>query len=184
VHAGQTASITVVAPNNLPSISITSPAPSAVFSAPWTGAIGANTSDSDGSVLKVDFFAGATRLGTVSNPPAQLSFTVTNLAAGSYSLKAVATDNRGGTNTSTVVPVSVLTPGPIQLSSPVWTSPGTFQFSYTATPGLRYIVQRATDLGSWNPLATNAAANAQVSFTDPAAVQPIYFYSVTLAPNP
>ena len=53
-----------------PSVAITSPTNGATFAAPWTGTIHATVSDPDGTVSKVDFFAGATRLGTVTNPPA------------------------------------------------------------------------------------------------------------------
>src|SRR5262249_25832678 len=77
---GMVGTVTVQSAANLPpSVSITSPTNGASFTAPWNGTIDATASDSDGSVAKVDFFAGATVLGTVSNPGSSLSFQVQNL---------------------------------------------------------------------------------------------------------
>jgi plastocyanin len=184
VHAGQTGSVTVQSANVLPSIAITSPTAAAVLAAPWAGPIRASTSDNDGSVLKVDFFANTTLLGTVSNPPPTINFPVNNLGAGAYSLKAVAMDNRGATNTSAAVAISVLTPASIQLSGPAWVGGNSFQFSYSATTGLRYIVQKSNLAGPWVPVATNTAPSSNPTFTDTNAIAPFSFYSVTLAPNP
>lgn len=184
VHPLMTGGITVRAANVPPTVSITSPGTGVTVAAPWSGSIHANASDNDGSVRKVDFFAGQTLLGTVSNPPASIVFSVPSLAAGSYNLKAVATDNGGATNTSALVAISVVTPAPIDITAPVWTSPGAFRFSYSATPGLSYIIQKSSNLSGWISLSTNTAVGAQVSFTDPSAGDPLSFYSVTLAPNP
>ena len=53
----------------------------------------------------MDFFAGATLLGTATDSP--FTFTWTNVVAGTYSLTARATDDQGGTNTSSPVNVTV-----------------------------------------------------------------------------
>jgi regulation of enolase protein 1 (concanavalin A-like superfamily) len=93
-------------PNNLPpTVSITSPANGATFSAPATVTINATASDSDGTVAKVDFYAGNTLLGTDTSTP--YTFTWSNVAAGSYVLTAVATDNLGATTTSSAVSITV-----------------------------------------------------------------------------
>jgi hypothetical protein len=94
-------------PNDAPAVSITSPASGASFTAPATIAIAANASDSDGSVSQVQFFAGSTLLGTDTTSP--YSYSWTNVAAGSYSLTAVARDNQGATRTSAAVTVTVAT---------------------------------------------------------------------------
>jgi plastocyanin len=186
VHSGQTGSILVNAlPTNAPpTISILSPTNGAIFSAPWTGTILATASDSDGTVSRVDFRAGSTLLGTRSNPQPELSWTVTNMAAGSYNLTAIATDNQGGVTTSAPVAISVLAPAPITLSLPRWLTATGFQFSYTATAGLAYVVQRSENLSNWTPIATNRADSSTVTFLDRAATAPATFYSITLAPNP
>jgi hypothetical protein len=98
------ASVVVVA-NALPNVAVTSPAASAQFVAPATISVTANASDSDGSISKVDFFAGATLIGTSTSSP--YAVTWSNVAAGSYSLTARATDNAGGVTTSAAVPITV-----------------------------------------------------------------------------
>jgi len=184
VHLGQTASITVGTPNNPPSVSISSPTNNSIFAAPWSGTIVASSSDSDGTVQRLDFFAGTTLLGRVTNPPSPVSFDVTNLAAGTYSLKGVATDNGGATTSSGLITVVVRAPVPIQITSPVWTPPSTFAFTYSTTAGLHYVVQKGTALDSLVPFATNTPSAPFVHFTDSSATDPGSFYSVILAPNP
>jgi plastocyanin len=109
VHPFMTASVTVQAQtvNVPPTVSINSPANGATFAAPWTGTIQATVGDSDGTVTQVVFMAGSAVLGTVPNPPSNPSIPVTNLAAGNYSLTAVATDNAGAFTTSAAVNIIV-----------------------------------------------------------------------------
>ena len=104
------------APGNvLPTVSITSPANGASFSAPATITIGATAADADGSVSQVDFYRGTTLLGTDFTSP--YSYTWSSVAAGNYSLTAKATDNAGGTQTSTAVSITVTgTAGPTTAS--------------------------------------------------------------------
>ena len=47
-------------PNLLPSVTLTSPAGGATFTAPGTISLTASASDSDGTIAKVDFYAGST----------------------------------------------------------------------------------------------------------------------------
>ena len=88
-----------------PTVSITSPGDNAIIYGPTNIALSANASDSDGAVAKVDYFQGANKLGTAVTAP--YSVTWSNVAVGSYTLTAVATDNNGGTNTSAPVHVTV-----------------------------------------------------------------------------
>jgi hypothetical protein len=100
--------ITVTNPTNVPpSIAIT--APTSGSSVPTgTVALAANASDTDGVVSKVEFFNGATEIGEDNTSP--FTFDWLGVAAGSYTITAVATDNDGGTTTSTPVNVSVVVP--------------------------------------------------------------------------
>jgi regulation of enolase protein 1 (concanavalin A-like superfamily) len=91
--------------NNPPSVSLSSPAGGATYTAPGSISMTAAASDSDGSVAKVDFYNGNTLLASDSTSP--YSFAWTNVAAGSYTLKAVATDNAGVSTTSVAVAVTV-----------------------------------------------------------------------------
>ena len=91
--------------NTPPLVSLNSPATGSVFAAPATMAMSATASDGDGSVAKVDFYAGSARLGSDSTSP--YAFSWSGVPAGSYALKAVATDNAGATATSATVTVTV-----------------------------------------------------------------------------
>jgi hypothetical protein len=92
-----------------PNVSLTSPAPNATFTAPANITITANASDSDGTIAKVEFYKGATLITTLTAAPSTYNWT--NVAAGSYSLTAVATDNSGATRTSAPVAITVTTNG-------------------------------------------------------------------------
>lgn len=91
--------------NQPPSISITSPANNASFTAAATVTINASASDPDGSVSKVDFYNGTTLLGSDASAP--YSYTWTNVSAGSYIITAKVTDNGGAVTTSTFTNILV-----------------------------------------------------------------------------
>ncbi|WP_370088027.1 Ig-like domain-containing protein [Ekhidna sp.] len=67
--------------------------------------ITATASDSDGTIAKVEFFQGATKLGEDASSP--YAFTWENVAAGNYSLTAVATDDKGANTTSSAVDIII-----------------------------------------------------------------------------
>lgn len=184
VHATQLGNVTVQAPNQPPRVGLTVPANNTTFSAPWTGTLQATNSDPDGTVVRVQFFASTNSLGTVTNPPATATLRVTNIAAGTYTLTAKATDNLGAVTTSAVVTVHVVTPAPIVLSSPQRLSPSTFQFNYTTTTNLKYVVERSADLQAFTSLATNTASGSSASFSDTTATGAQEYYRVKLQPNP
>jgi plastocyanin len=183
VHALQQTGTVIVSTNSPPTVAIISPTNGSVFAAPWAGTIQATNSDISGTVSEVAFFAGSALLGTVTNPPSNVRFPVPSLAAGSYLLKAVAVDNHEATNSSVLVRVNVIAPTPIALSSPQWRSPTTFQFTYSANPGLTYIVRRAEVLSDWSNIANKKAAMSSITFIDAHATIPAKFYSVELMPN-
>lgn len=164
-----------------PTISITNPPNDATFSAPASFTLAATTSDSDGTVTNVEFLNGASSLGNVTSSP--YSIPVGSLAAGDYTLSAIATDNNGLSATNSIT-VFVVTPVPIVISGPVFLPPSNFQFSYTANTGLSYIVQTSPDLINWTTISTNVAAGSPVLFDDPNATSNPGFYRVSLLPNP
>jgi hypothetical protein len=94
--------------NSYPAVSITSPASGTVFSAPASIAIAASASDPDGSVARVEFYQGATKLGEDASSP--YAFTWDNVPVGSYVLTARAVDDKGAVSTSTSVSVLVRDP--------------------------------------------------------------------------
>ncbi|HVI49033.1 MAG TPA: Ig-like domain-containing protein [Chitinophaga sp.] len=91
--------------NQPPRVNITSPANNASFTAPASVAIQATATDSDGSIVSVEFFNGSTSLAVVSAPP--YSYTWSNVATGNYVLTAKATDNQGSSTTSAAVNIKV-----------------------------------------------------------------------------
>jgi len=107
VTTSSAVNITVGSTNNPPVVSITSPTSGSSYTAPATITINANATD-DGSVAKVDFYNGTTLLGTDTSSP--YSFTWSNVAVGSYSLTAKATDNTNLVTTSSAVSVTVNNP--------------------------------------------------------------------------
>ena len=100
-------SIAVTA-NSAPTVSLTSPSMGASFFAPAAIALAATATDSDGSVARVDFYQGATLIGTAATAP--YTYTWTSVTPGSYALTARATDNRGAATTSATVNVTVVGP--------------------------------------------------------------------------
>jgi plastocyanin len=182
VH-GFTGSISVTAANVPPSVSITNPAPGTVFSAPAVVTIQASASDTDGILTNVRFLIGSTVLTNETIGP--FAAVASNLAAGGYTLTAIASDDLDATATNSVN-ISVVTPVPLVISSPSRPSGTNFQFSYTANAGLGYIVQRSTNLLStdWITLVTNTAAAGLVNFSDTNAVASPGFYRVGRLPNP
>jgi len=181
VHPFMTGTITVQSANIPPTVALTTPANGSVFAAPASFTLNAKASDSDGSVTNVQFLQGATVLGNSITPP--YSASVSNLSAGSYTFSAVASDN-GGSKATDTISISVVTPGPISLSASEFLPPASFQFSYSATVGLSYVVQRSPDLTQWTALNTNTAASGLVVFTDQSANGSQGFYRVGLLPNP
>jgi len=181
VHTGQNGTITVRTPNTPPTITISGPTDGAVFAAPASFTFAATASDSGGSVTNVQFFRGTTSLANDTTSP--YSFEVSGLAAGNYTLSAVASDN-GGARATNSVSIRVVTPVPIVLSEMQRPSSTQFMFSYTANAGLRYEVYRSGGLSNAIVIRTDTANADHMSVTDNEATNRFYFYHVRLLPNP
>ncbi|HTF81596.1 MAG TPA: Ig-like domain-containing protein, partial [Cytophagales bacterium] len=91
--------------NTPPSVSITAPANNASFTVGAAILITANATDTDGTIAKVEFFQGATKIGEDLTSP--YSFSWTGAAIGTYTLTAKATDNAAATSTSAPVSISI-----------------------------------------------------------------------------
>lgn len=91
--------------NNSPLVSLTAPSNNSSFTSLQTITLTANASDADGTVSKVDFYDGATLIGTDNSAP--YSFAWSGIAAGTHVITAVATDNLGQSATSTAVTITV-----------------------------------------------------------------------------
>ena len=172
--------ITVV---SAPTVTLTNPVSGAVFAAPASLKLKASATVASGTVTNVQFFANSNPLGAVTSAP--FNFATSGLAAGAYSLAAVATA-AGISATSTVVNVTVVNPVSVTLGTISRSSPTEFGFNYAANVGLSYIVQRSTNLlaTNWLTISTNVATANPASFQDPSATNTPGFYRVGLLPNP
>jgi Galactose oxidase-like, Early set domain/Bacterial Ig domain/Glyoxal oxidase N-terminus len=108
-------------PNQPPAVTLTQPPNGATFTAPATVSLAATASDADGTVAKVEFFNGTTKLGEDTTAP--YAFTWTGVGPGTYSLTARATDNLGGTATSSASTITVNAGSSNQLPTASITSP-------------------------------------------------------------
>ena len=88
-----------------PTVTLTAPANGSTYTEGDNIVLNASASDPDGSVVKVEFYNGSTKLGEDSSAP--YSFTLVNAAIGTYNFTAKATDDTGLTNTSASVSATV-----------------------------------------------------------------------------
>jgi len=96
----------VVIVNQPPAIRISSPLKSASFTSPASITIDATANDPDGALIKVEFFQGNIKIGERVSAP--YSFTLKELPAGTYNLKAVATDNLKASSESSILQFTVV----------------------------------------------------------------------------
>lgn len=117
------APVTVVVspPNAAPAVTLDDPPSGATFVAPADILLAASAADSDGSIARVEFYAGATLLG--SDTAAPYAFPWSGVAAGSYSLTARAVDDQGAATVSPAVAITVNDPPPNVPPSVALTSP-------------------------------------------------------------
>lgn len=92
-------------PNLPPSVTITSPLSGSFLQKNDNAVITTETSDSDGTVTKVIYYAGNQQIGSDDTAPFAYSWTPTEV--GEFQLTAVATDDDGAETTSAVVNVTV-----------------------------------------------------------------------------
>lgn len=119
--------------NQAPSVSISSPLNNSNYTEPASINITANANDADGTISKVEFFNGSTKLGERTTSP--YTFSWTGVLAGTYNVTATATDNQGAKSSATVLiivkaPVST---NIIGISGPSCVNSGG-TYSYTVTP--------------------------------------------------
>ncbi len=121
-------------PNQPPTVSLTAPADGATFTEPASVTVSATAGDPDGTVAQVDFYSGATPIGSDTSSP--YSIVWNNVSAGTYSITAIARDDVGAATTSAAHAVTVTAPPGTTLPSG-WTigdvgnpaAPGTGSFS-------------------------------------------------------
>ncbi len=129
-----------------PSVSVTNPLNNAWFVQPTSITLGASASDADGTVTKVEFFAGTTKLGEDLSAPYTCLWNAPSL--GTYLVTAKATDNSG--NTSVSAPVSLTVSN--TFSAKVNFQPALFQApsGYLADTGSVYASRNNGMTYGWN----------------------------------
>jgi hypothetical protein len=104
VGTSASVTVTVVKDTTAPTVSLTAPAAGAIVSGTTT--LSASASDNVG-VTRVDFYDGATLLGSDMTTPFSYAWNTANAAAGSHTLRARAHDAAGNVGTSVTVQVTV-----------------------------------------------------------------------------
>lgn len=92
-------------PNLPPVANVTLPLPGAAFAAGAEIQVEATATDPDGTVVKVEFYAGNFRFGEATTPPFRADWS--NAPGGRFQLTARAYDERGAWTTSRPVPITV-----------------------------------------------------------------------------
>ncbi|HKZ36558.1 MAG TPA: Ig-like domain-containing protein, partial [Chryseolinea sp.] len=93
--------VTVTGSNAPPVISLTNPLAHSTFIPGENIILSAEASDENGSVTKVEFFQGPTKLGEDLTSP--YSFVWSNVPLGSYTIQVKATDNESATSTHEIL---------------------------------------------------------------------------------
>jgi hypothetical protein len=143
-------SVTVNAPNKPPTVSITSPGSGATYTAPASMSIAATAGDTDGTVTRVDFYAGGQLVGSDTASPFAAPWS--SVPAGTYSLTAIATDNQGAKTTSAPISVTVTAVAPSPLPTNVVFVPGG-DYATNAT-SVTVELRRSGDAVTVAPVAT------------------------------
>lgn len=151
--------------NALPAVSLSA---SPAGTAPAVVSLGATASDRDGSIVRVEFYSGATKLGETTTASAGgYRFSWNGVQAGTYRLIARAYDNLGGASDSTPVELTVSPSGG-------GTQPGTFSIQQLPNgalrlslqgPAGRYIVSQSSNLKDWTdiyPLVIDASGTGRI----------------------
>lgn len=127
--------VTVIG-NNAPAVSITAPVNNTSATLGTTIQIVATATDIDGTITKVEFFDGITKLGEVLNAPH--TFAWANPAQGTHTLTARATDNFGAQTVSAPVTVTITAAPP--------TAPNETPTARLSASGFPYIAPAAITL--------------------------------------
>jgi hypothetical protein len=171
----------IVATNLPPTVTITNPASGTVFAAPANVTIQASAADADGTVTNVQFLVGTAVLTNEAAAP--FSALTNNLAAGSYTLSAVASDNLGAKTTNSIS-ITVDAPPTVTITNPasgtVFAAPAnvTIQASAADTDGTVTNVQFLVG----TTVLTNEAAAPFSALTNNLAAGS-YIFSAVVADN-
>ena len=167
------------AANQAPAVNITSPVNGTQFTAPANITVSASANDSDGSIARVEFYNGATKLGEDTTSP--YSFAWSGVPAGNYSLSSIAYDNLGASTQSAAVNVIVNVALPVAATGLSATAVSTSQInlSWAASSGAAsYNVKRSPISGGpYTTISTGVSGTTYNNAGLPA--QTTYYYVVS-----
>jgi hypothetical protein len=168
--SGQSNSI-VLSVNAPPFVTITNPLNNALFIAPGTVSVGAMATDNV-SVASVELMTNGVIAGAADMVP-PYAFTLSNLPAGSYTLRARALDNQAAASTSAPVNVRIASLPTLQV---LRGSNGPIQLRHNSATGINYVVERAVPLTNFSSIVTNVGNGGVLQFaeTNGGAVQRTY----------
>jgi hypothetical protein len=167
--------VTVNASGVPPSVSITNPPNNALFAEPATVVVGVSAGDTDGTVANVQLLTNGV-LAAV-NSAAPFGFTLNNLAAGNYALRARAMDSQSLVTTSAPVNVRIATRPVLSFQTG---SNGPLQFQFNTVAGVNYVVEQASPLTNFSPVATNPGSGGALQFAETNGGPPQRTYRVRL----
>jgi subtilisin family serine protease len=170
--------------NAPPSVSLTSPASGATFTAPATVSFAATANDTDGTVTRVEFYANGVLVGSDTTNP--FTFDWPNVAAATYSLTAKAFDDDLASTTSGAVSITVNPPAgqtnvALAANGGVATASSTHSSGFAAAGAIngdrRGQVWGAG--GGWNDATPNAFPDwLEVNFNGPKSINEVSVFSV------
>jgi hypothetical protein len=187
-----------VSDTTAPAVSLLSPTNGAVFVAPAEFTILADARDTNGIISRVEFYSSTNKIAAVTNG-APYFVLVTNLAAGSYTFTAIATDGCGNAATSAPVTITVLAQPPLTIIAAMHFNPQTGLFeqtvrvnnpTYTSFDAVRVYVYGLTGGATvYNPSGTDNGVQYIQSFGPIASGSYVdftieYYVPSRVAPNP
>jgi len=119
--------------NQPPSVSINQPADGATYVAPASITLSANASDPDGTIARVEYYAGSTKIGEAFAPPYEVVWA--GVPAGAYALTARAYDDELVSTVSAPVNVVVTEPGQTRINVALQSKGGVASASSTYNAG-------------------------------------------------
>jgi predicted phage tail protein len=163
------AAVNIVVTNSAPLVAITSPASGSSFASPASIAITIAASDTDGTIARVDVYAGTTLLGSDSSAP--FAVTWNNAPLGNHSITARAIDNLGATSTSAAITLTLAAPAlPIAPSGLIATTISRQQIDLRWTDNshneLGFKIRRSVNGSAFNEIARVEANVATFSDTE------------------
>lgn len=151
-----------------PTVTLDSPASGATYSSPAMVTLTASAADSDGSVARVEFYQGGSKVGEDATAP--YSYTWEWVQPGSYTLTAIAVDDQGLSTVSNSVSV-VVEPGDlpptVTLTAPanntLLEAPASFSLTADANDAAGPVARVMFYSGSENPVLVGEDTTAPFS---------------------